>query len=132
MLDDQIPSYNFSYLESCIYGFFNKQFLLFYFFSETNINNHTNLAKIACQKNNFEIIHILYKLNYNFEYIFNENCKAINVAAVNNSKECLNKLIEYGSDINNRDNDGHTPIFGTALYGNLDCLNILYEVDQLF
>ena len=126
--DDRIcANYNYNYLQTCVKLKLNKQFLTFYFLGNTDLNKQLKLAHIASEYNNYEILDILYKLNYDIDSLNDYNISPVNIAARKNSKECLEKLCYYECNLKNRDNDGHTPVFDSCLYGSLECLNILFK-----
>ena len=126
--DDRVnANYNYNYLQTCVKLKLNKQFLTFYFVGNTDLNKQPKLAHIASEYNNYDILDILYKLNYDIDSLNDYNRSPVNIAASKNSKECLEKLCYYKCNFKNRDNDGHTPVFESCLHGNLECLNILYN-----
>uniref|UniRef100_A0A7S3V0D2 WW domain-containing protein n=2 Tax=Aplanochytrium stocchinoi TaxID=215587 RepID=A0A7S3V0D2_9STRA len=56
-----------------------------------------------------------------------EGYTAAHIAAYNNSTEILEKIIKCGVDLRCQDPEGRTPLHLCALYGNVECLELLVK-----
>jgi hypothetical protein len=57
----------------------------------------------------------------------NDGRTPLHTAAMYNSKDCLQLLLDYGAEINAKGKNGLTPLHNTALYNSKDCLQLLLE-----
>ena len=70
---------------------------------------------------------VLKKMNAFYKEIPDETL--LHLASTNNSTKVIDLLVKYGSDVNARDRDGFTPLHMAAIYGNIEAVKKLIDLE---